>query len=77
MIRTINKLQDLDAHDDILVVLAHDETILGVVDLFPATANEFVRKGWVQKSRWRFLRDFALAVKWEGRVDVGRDWGLE
>ncbi|KAH8676136.1 beta-lactamase-like protein [Xylariales sp. PMI_506] len=66
MIESIKKLQEYDAHDNILVVPAHDDTFLHTVDFFPHFANDFVKKGWVQKTRWAFLRDFARAVGYEG-----------
>ncbi|KAK3332947.1 beta-lactamase-like protein [Cercophora scortea] len=65
-VRTIGKVQEGDAHDNVFVVAAHDETLLDVVDFFPATANDFVKKGWVEKARWLFLRDFADAVGYQG-----------
>jgi glyoxylase-like metal-dependent hydrolase (beta-lactamase superfamily II) len=71
MIETIKKLQECDAHDNILVVAAHDEFLMDVVDYFPRTANDFVRKGWVKQARWAFLKDFARAVGYEGEV-VGK-----
>ncbi|KAI0020989.1 beta-lactamase-like protein [Xylariomycetidae sp. FL0641] len=77
MIETIRKLQELDAHDNILVVPAHDVYMLRTVDFFPATANDFVRKGWVHKARWAFLADFAKAVGYEGELpaEARGEWG--
>lgn len=73
--RTIAKLQEVDVMDNVLVVLAHDESLLDVVDLHPAQANDFVEKGWVKKCRWRFLRDFAGVVGWPDNLVAGkRDW---
>ncbi|KAI0842795.1 beta-lactamase-like protein [Hypoxylon sp. FL0890] len=74
-IRTIKKLQEYDAHDNILVVPAHDQYILGVVDFFPKLANDFMAKGWVKKARWGFLADFAKAVGYEGKVEAAGEWG--
>lgn len=59
---TIGKVIEADARPDVLVVMAHDETLLDVVDFFPKYANDFREKGWVDKGRWLFLRDFAKAV---------------
>jgi len=61
--KTIEKVQEADADDKIFVVMAHDETIMGVVDFFPKYANDFVQKGWVKGSQWAFLKDFAVAIK--------------
>ncbi|KAI1862957.1 hypothetical protein JX265_009003 [Neoarthrinium moseri] len=71
MIDSIKKLQECDAHDNILVVPAHDESMLSVADFFPKSANNFSEKGWVKQARWLFLRDFARAVGYEGEL-VGK-----
>jgi glyoxylase-like metal-dependent hydrolase (beta-lactamase superfamily II) len=62
MIETIKKLQEVDAHNNILIVAAHDAAMLNVADFFPKTANDFMEKGWVQKTRWAWLASFAKAV---------------
>ncbi|KAI1367086.1 beta-lactamase-like protein [Xylaria arbuscula] len=62
MLETIKKLQEVDAHDNIFMVPAHDAGIQKTVGLFPKTANAFMEKGWVQKTRWMWLADFAKAV---------------
>lgn len=59
----IGKVQEADAREEILVVMAHDESLLEVVDFFPEEANGFVEKGWVRDGRWGFLKDFREAVK--------------
>ena len=60
---TIRKVMEADARPDVLVVMAHDESLLDVVDFFPKYANDFREKGWVEKGRWLFLKDFAKAVE--------------
>lgn len=60
---TIGKLMEADAHDEVFVVTAHDDTLMEVVDFFPKYANDFKKKGWAEKGRWLFLKDFAGAVK--------------
>ncbi|EME38842.1 hypothetical protein DOTSEDRAFT_75539 [Dothistroma septosporum NZE10] len=72
--RTIEKLQEVDPRDDVLMAAAHDESLLDVVDFFPKKANGFMEKGWVKQARWKFLMDFAKAVGWEGEVKGLRDW---
>ncbi|KAI0868623.1 beta-lactamase-like protein [Hypoxylon argillaceum] len=61
-VETIRKLQEFDAHDNILLVPAHDATFLKVADFFPKTANDFMAKGWGEKTRWAWLAEFAQAV---------------
>jgi len=61
--RTLEKLQEADASDDVLVVLAHDDSLLDVVEFFPKSANEWKAKGWGEKGRWAFLKFFSDAVE--------------
>jgi hypothetical protein len=57
------KLQLIDAQSSqVFVILAHDETIGDMIDLFPKTANKWKQLGWSEKARWRFLRDFRDAI---------------
>lgn len=60
---TIGKVMEADARPDILVVIAHDETLLDVVEFFPKYANDFMERGWVAKSKWLFLKDFVKAIE--------------
>lgn len=61
-LRTIKKVQQADAEDNVLFIYAHDGTIKGVMDFFPAEANEWKAKGVRQKVYWRFLEDFKGAL---------------
>ena len=55
---------EFDAMDNVLTLVAHDATLLGVVGLFPDTmANAWKERGWREKVLWSFLGDFGLAVK--------------
>ncbi|KAI0416972.1 beta-lactamase-like protein [Xylaria grammica] len=62
MVETIKRLQEADAHNNILIIPAHDVAFLNVADFFPKTANAFMEKGWGPKVRWAWLADFAKAV---------------
>ncbi|KAG8630139.1 hypothetical protein KVT40_001758 [Elsinoe batatas] len=64
---TLEKMRAFDARDDVLVVLAHDASLLDVVDVFPKMANGWREKGWGVKGRWGFLREM------EREVDAGGD----
>ena len=62
---SVRKLQVLDTPMNyILVILAHDEHISEVIDLFPKDINQWQQKGWGGKSRWLFLGDFKLAIEY-------------
>jgi len=56
--RSIAKMTEFDAYDNVFSVIAHDKSLLGVVDLYPKGANEWHAKGWGKEGRWRFLRSF-------------------
>ena len=55
---SIDKMGEFDAQDNVFINIAHDTSILDVIDFFPKTANGWSQKGWKQEGRWRFLRDF-------------------
>ncbi|EWZ28666.1 uncharacterized protein FOBCDRAFT_138711 [Fusarium oxysporum Fo47] len=56
--KSIAKLIDFDAKDDVFVVIAHDSGLLDLIDFFPKKANDWRKNGWKEQSRWRFLSDF-------------------
>ena len=60
---TIEKVMEADAQDEVFVVMAHDDSLLNIVDFFPEYANDFKAKGWAEEGRWLFLKDFAKAVE--------------
>lgn len=69
--RTLLQLQAFDASEDVLVLIAHDSALEGVVDVFPhETANEWKEKAWKERLQWRFLRDFEGAVKATARSSL-------
>lgn len=59
---TISKMTDFDARDDVFVVIAHDISLLDIVNLFPKKANDWKKKGWKKQSHWKFLADFKEAL---------------
>ena len=62
-IHTIGKLQELDADENIFVIIAHDSSVRDVVDTFPASLNSWKENGWGNASKWGFFRD--LKPYWE------------
>lgn len=59
-------MEGFDAHDNVLTIIAHDDTMVNVVGVFPNTlANDWKSKGWREKGLWRFLGDFGVAVEAE------------
>ncbi|KFZ03110.1 hypothetical protein V502_11228 [Pseudogymnoascus sp. VKM F-4520 (FW-2644)] len=56
--QTMEGAREVDAGKGVLVVMAHDASLRGVVECWPATANGWMEKGWKTEGRWRFLADF-------------------
>lgn len=57
-VRSIRKLEEFDASDDVLMCIAHDHTLLGNIDFYPETINDWKAKGYGDKVRWNFCGDF-------------------
>lgn len=58
------KLQVFDADDRVFMAPAHDMSLKDVVEYFPdKTMDEWKQKGWKEKARWLFLKDFEPLVK--------------
>ena len=71
---TIDYMSDFDAQENVLIVNAHDSTMLDIVDFFPnGSANDWKEKGWREKGMWRFLADFKGAVEEEMANSAGMD----
>ena len=62
-IDSIKKVQEVDGHDEVMVVMAHDEAVLDSVEFFPKKANDWKQKGWGNAMRWAFLKDFQKGVQ--------------
>ena len=67
---TVGKIQEIDAADNIFVVLAHDLSLSDQVPFFPETINAWKAKNLREKTRWLFCSDFQSAVH-------GKDLGNE
>ena len=44
-------------------MIAHDYSLLNVVNFFPKEANYWKAKRWKEEGWWRFLEDFQKAVE--------------
>ena len=53
---TMAKLAKLDAHPDVLTLLAHDSTAEGIIDVFPASLDQWKVKGWKDRMLWAFMQ---------------------
>ena len=61
--RSIEKMTEFDAYENIFPVIAHDNSLIGVVDFYPSVANGWLAKGWKEQSFWGFLGSFDTADK--------------
>jgi glyoxylase-like metal-dependent hydrolase (beta-lactamase superfamily II) len=61
--RSVEKLTEFDAYENVFSVIAHDQSLFDVVDFYPKPANEWKAKGWAKEGQWRFLSDFDTEKK--------------
>ncbi|KAL8720219.1 MAG: hypothetical protein Q9225_002881 [Loekoesia sp. 1 TL-2023] len=54
---TIRKIMELDAQENMFVILAHDTSLEGQIDLFPNPINAWMEKGVKERTRWLFCND--------------------
>jgi hypothetical protein len=55
-IGTITRMSDVfDAHPDVLVILAHDTSILQPSEFFPESLNDWKEKNMKEERIWNFL----------------------
>ncbi|KAH6611799.1 beta-lactamase-like protein [Boeremia exigua] len=66
---TIEKLIEFDANNDVLTIIAHDRSLLDVLDFFPASVNDWKANGWRTTGMWRFLADFRPALDYVSAED--------
>ena len=55
--QTVEKLKVFDGRDDVMIVIAHDATLLNVLEFFPQNINDWKARGWAAQGRWLFLED--------------------
>lgn len=55
---TVRKIQELDASENIFVLLAHDLSLRDQIPLFPKSINTWRADDLRVKTRWLFCRDF-------------------
>jgi len=60
---TIDGLQEFDAAENVFLLVAHDESVMDIVDFYPKDMNDWFEKDHARKSKWRFLADYEEAIK--------------
>lgn len=62
--RSIKQLEALDANENILILIAHDPSVMNVVTFFPqGVANDWQKEGWKQALHWRFLNELPSSAR--------------
>lgn len=56
-------MEAFDADERVLVIIAHDYTLLPFLSFFPEDANKCFEDNCKSKSRWVFLKDMAQNVE--------------
>lgn len=54
---TLERIKAFDGREDVMVMIAHDSTLLNVIDFFPRDINDWKVKGWADQGRWLFLKE--------------------
>lgn len=74
---TIEGLGEFDAHENVLLLLAHDDSVIDPdqLDFYPQTINDWHKKDVAKKVKWLFLGDFEEAVEAKQKGDEPFKWG--
>lgn len=59
---TIAGLQEFDAAENVLLLVAHDDSVKDALEFFPDSINDWFEKDLAKKVKWNFLADFEEAV---------------
>lgn len=66
---TVTKIQELDAADNVLVLMAHDLSLRDRIPLFPKTINNWRTSGLKTDTRWLFCGDLLPALKKNNKIE--------
>lgn len=62
--KSVDRLEEFDADENVFVCVAHDGGLVPVCDWFPnGTLNDWKVKGWKEKSKWGFLNELPIGGK--------------
>jgi glyoxylase-like metal-dependent hydrolase (beta-lactamase superfamily II) len=54
---TVEKFKAFDGRDDVMIILAHDATLLDSLEFFPESIADWKAKDKATQGRWLFLKD--------------------
>lgn len=60
---TIAGLQEFDAAENVLLLVAHDDSVGDVLEFYPESINHWAEKDMAIKARWLFLADYEEALE--------------
>lgn len=74
---TIDGLGEFDAHENVLMLMAHDDAAVDPpqLDFFPKPLNDWHEKGVGKRLKWLFLSDFGEAVDEKEKGGQAFTWG--
>ena len=74
---TIDGLGEFDAHENVLLLTAHDDAVVdpAQLDFYPKAMNDWYEKGVAKKVKWLFLGDFEDAVDTKEKGGNAFTWG--
>ncbi|KAK5701106.1 hypothetical protein LTR17_022869 [Elasticomyces elasticus] len=74
---TIDGLGEFDAHENVLLLLAHDDAVVDPpqFDFYPKPLNDWHEKGVAKKVKWMFLGDLEEAAKAKEKGVQAFAWG--
>lgn len=59
---SLGKMIPFDGSENVLVIIAHDASLLDVLPFFPQNITDWETKGYKVAGTWRFLKDFNAAI---------------
>jgi hypothetical protein len=62
-LETVDHIKELDACQDVFVILAHDTTLKGNIDFYPTSINDWKVKGYGKKTKWLFCDELEKAIE--------------
>ncbi|TDZ32328.1 Cytochrome P450 monooxygenase andK [Colletotrichum spinosum] len=75
---SVSRMSELDVRDDVMVCLAHDASLLGVLPVFnnqpERDINEWRKEGWKETTYWSWLNEVAVGGKKPREPEVEGFW---
>jgi len=62
-IATLDKMKFFDGSPDVLVIIAHDSSLMDFLPFFPKNITNWDDASYKVGGTWRFLKDFSKAIE--------------